>query len=103
MPPTSRILSIASILTLIATFLTSIYYYTQLPSPFSPAADIVENSYPMRLMLAYNGVFSIILWRILSRTDTNMNKIKVSLIHLITGMILIFLAIVIAPAVSHLI
>ena len=93
--PTSRSeLTFTSLMAWVATLVTGIYYIVSFPIPSSLEVNFVVGG---RIMLAYDGVLSIILWIILTRVLKSDYKIRVSFLYLITGIAFVMLSLLLTP------
>ncbi len=94
MPPSRGLLTFTSLMAWVATLVTGVYYVSHIPIPSSLAENFVVGG---RIMLAYNGVLSIILWLLCTRGLKSEDKIRVSFIHLLTGIVFVMLSLLLAP------
>lgn len=87
-------ITLTSLMAWLATLVTGIFYIVSFPIPSSLDVNYVVGG---RIMLAYDGVLSIILWIILTRVLKSDYKIRVSFLHLITGIAFVMLSILLTP------
>ena len=94
MPPSRGLLTFTSLMAWVATLVTGVYYILSFPIPSSLDENFVVGG---RIMLAFDGVLSIILWLLFTRSLKSEDKVRVSLIHLLTGIVFVILSMLLTP------
>lgn len=95
MPPSRGLLTFTSLMAWAATLATGTYYVSQIPTPSNLAENFVVEG---RIMLAYDGVLSIVLWLLFTRGLNDEDKTWISFLHLLTGIVLVMLSLLISPS-----